>query len=135
MKIGELASAAGVNIETIRYYERQRLLPAPHRTESGYRQFDSGTLARVGFIKHAQDLGFSLSEIKDLIRIQDSPAGDCSTVRDLALQKITDIDRKVNQLISMREMLERAASACPGSGPVAFCTILNAITGEEVKQR
>src|SRR6266446_3467449 len=90
-----LAHEGGVNVETIRYYERHGLLPKPPRTPSGYRVFSDEAVTRLRFIKHAQDLGFSLREIKELLSLRVKPGSSCSDVRRKAEAKITDVDQKI----------------------------------------
>ncbi len=124
LKIGELAQQGQVNLQTIRYYEREGLLPKPPRLLSGYRVFTSDAVRRVRFIKRAQELGFSLKEIKELLSIRFDPKGDCSDVRKLAKAKVIDIDQKIRTLQAMRKVLGKLATACPGRGPLHECPIL-----------
>jgi len=90
-KIGEVAERGGVNLQTIRYYQRERLLPEPPRRPSGYRMFPEQTVRRVRFIRRAQELGFAIAEIRDLLSIQIDPKKECSDVKRLANAKIADI--------------------------------------------
>ena len=130
MKIGEAAREAGVNLDTLRYYERRGLLPEPPRRPSGYRVFDDGTVRRVRFIKRAQELGFTLNEIRDLMELRLAPEASCRDVRDKAAGKIESIDAKIQQLRSMREALEGLTAACSGRGPVEECPILASLADE-----
>ena len=102
LKIGEVAERSGVNLQTILYYERQKLLPEPPRLPSGYRMFPEQTVHRVRFIKRAQELGFSLAEILDLLSIQVDPKKECSDVKRLAKAKIADIEEKIRTLEAMK---------------------------------
>lgn len=120
---GEVAKRAGVNPETIRVYERERLLPRPARTASGYRQFPPEAVRRVRFVKQAQALGFSLREIRDLMALQDDPKADISDIRSKAAAKIAEIDAKVRDLTAMRDTLSRLAGRCPPAGPIDTCPI------------
>jgi len=122
--IAKAAREAGVNVETIRYYERRGLIDQP-RGLSGYRTYPEETIRRVRFIKRAQALGFSLREIKDLLALRRGRAGTSAEVRRKAEAKLAGIDGKIRELRAMREGLQTLAAACPGSGPVERCPILN----------
>ncbi|MCZ2075915.1 MAG: MerR family DNA-binding protein [Bryobacterales bacterium] len=124
IRIGELADQSQVNLQTIRYYEREGLLPKPPRLASGYRVFSPDAVRRVRFIKRAQELGFSLKEIKELLSIRVDPRRDCSDVQRLAKAKLADIDQKIRTLRAMKEVLSRLATVCPGRGPSTECPIL-----------
>ena len=101
LKSGALAERGGVNVQTIRYYEREGLLPPPPRLRSGYRMFPESAIQRVRFIKRAQQLGFALSEVRELLQIQIDPSRECSDVRRLAEAKIIDIEARIRTLQSM----------------------------------
>jgi MerR family mercuric resistance operon transcriptional regulator len=124
-----LAKEGGVNVETIRYYERHGLLPKPPRTPSGYRKFSGDAVARLRFIRRAQELGFSLKEIKDLLAIRLKPGSSCADVRRKAESKLADVDEKIRQLHDIREALLKMTKTCIGSGPVTNCSILEALNG------
>ncbi|HYO87582.1 MAG TPA: heavy metal-responsive transcriptional regulator [Candidatus Limnocylindrales bacterium] len=111
---GELAKAGGVNRETIRYYERHGLLPEPARSESNYCLFDARATERLRFIKRAQAVGFSLSEIRELLDIQFSPDAACGDVRGMVEAKIAAIEAQMRVLAEMRGVLLDLADACPG---------------------
>lgn len=127
---GEVARNCRVNLETIRYYERQGLLPKPARTQSGYRLFSRDAVRRVRFIKRSQELGFSLKEIKELLSLRIRPNATCAAVRKQAEAKIADIDQKIQRLRSVKEALERLTGACSGGGPVSECPILESLDPE-----
>jgi MerR family mercuric resistance operon transcriptional regulator len=131
LKIGEVAERGGVNLQTIRYYEREKLLPEPPRLASGYRMFPETAVNRVRFIKRAQELGFSLAEIRELLSIKIDPRKDCSDVQRLAKVKIVDIEEKIRTLESMKRVLSGLAESCPGRGPLSECPILESIESEE----
>src|SRR5436309_5094914 len=95
---GQLARRGGVNLESIRFYERQGLLPKPPRTFSGYRVFSEDSVRRIRFVKRAQELGFSLREIKELLALRLEPGTSCADVRRRAEAKLSDIDRKISDL-------------------------------------
>lgn len=124
---GRLASQGGVNLETVRYYERRGLLPKPLRTPAGYRTFDVEAVRRLRFIKQAQGLGFSLKEIKELLALRVDPRTSCADVRRRAEVKIADIEEKLRALRSMKRALVGLAAACRGRGPVSVCPILEAL--------
>jgi MerR family mercuric resistance operon transcriptional regulator len=123
----KLANEGGVNVETIRYYERHGLLPKPPRTHSGYRIFSDDAVRRLHFIKHAQDLGFSLKEIKELLSLKVKPGSSCGDVRRRAEAKIVDVDQKIQHLQEIKGALVELTSACSGQGPASRCTILQAL--------
>jgi MerR family mercuric resistance operon transcriptional regulator len=124
LKTGELARQAGVNLQTIRYYERQGLLPRPARTQAGYRMFAPETVGRVRFIKRAQELGFSLREIRALLALRVDGRTSCAEVRRRAQAKAADVEKKIRALEEIRAALERLTAACSGRGPVGECPIL-----------
>lgn len=124
LKIGELAEQAEVNLQTIRYYEREGLLPKPPRLASGYRVFTPDAVRRVRFIKRAQELGFTLMEIRELLSIRIDRESDCSDVQKLAKAKLMEIEEKIRTLQAMKKVLGRLATACPGRGPSSDCPIL-----------
>lgn len=125
--IGKMASAAEVSIETIRYYEREGLIPEPPRRSSGYRQYTPATIDRIRFIKQAKDLGFTLAEIKELLSLSIGPKTTCANVRSIAKAKIADIDAKITALKYIRLALAKLADQCQGGGPVSDCPILEAL--------
>jgi len=129
--IGKLAELAQVNVQTIRYYERRGLLRDPKRTASNYRVFGGDTLRRVRFIKRAQELGFTLTEIKELLELRASPRSCCEDVRSRSKEKIRDIDEKVKSLEGMRRALAELVRACSGRGPVTECPILESLEDEK----
>ncbi len=128
--IGELAKQANVHVETLRYYERRGLIPKPHRTVSNYRVYSSENLRRVKFIKQAQELGFSLNEIKKLLALRATPRARCADVRKYAAHKIEDIDGKIRSLTRMRKTLEKLIAECSGDGPATQCPILESLDSE-----
>jgi Cu(I)-responsive transcriptional regulator len=129
MWITETAREAGVNAQTLRYYERRGLLPRPPRRGSGYREYSDDAVRLVRFIKRAQDLGFSLDEVEQLVRLRGVRRNDRHRVRAIAARKIADIDRKIAQLMSMRGALHLLVQSCEGGG-AAECPIIEALNGE-----
>lgn len=134
IRIGELAERGGVNLQTIRYYEREELLPAPPRLASGYRIFPDSAVRRIRFIKRAQELGFSLAEIRELLTIQIDPRKNCSDVQRLAVAKVVNIEEKIRTLNAMKRVLNALTRNCNGRGPVSECPILESIDSEEVRR-
>ncbi|MCY7355571.1 MAG: heavy metal-responsive transcriptional regulator [Lysobacter sp.] len=127
MKIGELARRAGVNIDTVRYYERQSLLPAPHRMALGYRHYDPGDVARLRFVRRAKVLGFTLIEIRDLLKLSDHRDDDMGELKAVAGEKLADVESKLVELTCIRDGLKTLVDACPGHGALAQCPILHAL--------
>ena len=116
MKIGELASKAEVNIDTVRYYERQGLLPAPQRLRSGYRQYESEDVSRLRFVRRAKGLGFTLFEIRDLLELSGHRDRDMASMKIAAMQKLEDVEEKLAELTRIRDGLKTLVSSCPGHG-------------------
>jgi MerR family mercuric resistance operon transcriptional regulator len=134
LKIGEVAERSGVNLQTIRYYEREKLLPEPPRLASGYRVYPDQTVRRIRFIKRAQEIGFTLAEIRELLAIRISADRDSSDVRTIAQAKITDIDEKIQTLQRMKKALGRITQRCSGCVSASECPILESIDSEEMLQ-
>lgn len=124
LRSSELARRGGINLESIRFYENQGLLPKPPRTPSGYRIFPPETVRRVQFIKRAQELGFTLKQIRELLALSLDPDTRCGDVRRRAEEKLVDIDQKIKDLRQIKQTLTRLASACPGRGKTSDCPIL-----------
>jgi len=130
MRIGEVADRAGVNIQTMRYYERRRLVLPVRRRASGYREYHPDTPARVRFIKRAQDLGFSLQEVGELLGLRDRPSADAAHVRRVVRAKVADIDQRVQRLARMRGALVEMLDACErecATRPFTRCAIVEAL--------
>ncbi len=130
LTIGLLAKQAGVNLETVRFYERRGLLPRPPRTASGYRLFPAEAVRRLKFIRRAQDLGFSLAEIAELLSLRVSRRATSAEIRASAEAKITDIEAKMRSLESMKKTLRKLTKVCDGCAPIAQCPILESLDGE-----
>ena len=116
---GEVAHAAQVNIETLRYYERRGVIPTPGRSQSNYRKYPAETVPRVRFIKHAQDLGFTLEDIKALLALRATRGAKTEQVRSQAAAKVADIDLRIADLQRMRAALAHLVSECSGDGPAS----------------
>ena len=122
MTIGAVARAAGVRIETVRYYERTGLLESPPRTPAGYRQYATDAVDRLGFIKHAQRLGFSLAEVAELLALH-RDAVPCEDIKQRAAAKLATIDEKVAALLSVKAELLALVQRCE-SDCTTSCTVL-----------
>jgi Hg(II)-responsive transcriptional regulator len=129
--IGQVARAARVNVETLRYYERRRLLRAPRRDVNGYRAYDAESVRLVRFIKHAQALGFSLREVQALLRLRDTKGVPCTQVRARAEEKVAEIRAKERRLAAMRRALETLVATCRTERSRRECPILEALDQEE----
>mgnify|MGYP002625069696 CR=1 FL=1 len=126
--IGRAAEAAGVNVETVRFYERKGLIEQPPKPlAGGFREYDAATVARIRFVRQAQEIGFSLGAIADLLELRADPAADCAEVRARALEKRDGVQAKLEQLIRIRQALDTLIANCPGGGAIEACTILDAI--------
>lgn len=126
MKISEAALASGCHLETIRYYERIGLLPSPNRTGSGYRAYVAEDVERLRFITRGRDLGFSLEEIRSLLRLTQDPGLSCDEVDHLARQHLLDVQTRMADLQRMAIELERTILSCRG-GERGACTILETL--------
>ena len=129
--IGWLAKEAGVNVQTILYYERRGLLPAPSRSASGYRLFDDETVQRIRFIKRAQELGFSLKQIAALLALQEEKDASCAEVSSMAVGHLEDIEQKIRDLKRMQKALIPLVNDCPGKGSLKACPIMDSLEGDE----
>lgn len=127
LTIGTLARQAGVGVETVRFYERQGLLRQPPRQAGGYRSYPEGAVAQIRFIRQAQSLGFTLEEVGALLKLKIAAGTKCTAVRSRAVAKLSDVEERIRQLERIREALEKLVAACPGKGPLAACTILEAL--------
>lgn len=124
LTIGQLARAAGVGVETIRYYQRRALLPVP-QTSSGFRTYSSALAERIRFIKRAQELGFSLDEIGHLLMLEE--CNDKSAIRDIAQDRLTQVRSKLADLRQMESMLSQLIHACAAASQQAQCPIIEAL--------
>lgn len=129
MRIGEAAAQAGVNIQTLRYYERRGLLPRPARQRSGYRDVHDETVRMVRFIKRAQDLGFSLNDAAALLRLRNERGRDRRRVQAVARARLAEVDQKIQRLQAMRDALAKMLHACE-QGHSIDCPIIEALEVE-----
>jgi MerR family copper efflux transcriptional regulator len=129
--IGAVAKRAGVAIDTIRYYEREGLLPEPTRRPSGYRSYGEGTVERLRFIRRAKTLGFTLEEIRGLLALSADRQRGVGAVKQRAQRRLADIEARIAELERVRAGLAELIEACPGHGAPEQCPILRALGGEE----
>ena len=127
LTIGQVAHHAGVNVETVRFYERRGLLAEPERRASGYRQYGADVVARLRFIRRAKELGFSLNEIAELLALRLNPKATRADVRQRTEAKIADIEAKIKDLHRMKATLVKLAVSCRGHGSISDCPILEAL--------
>jgi MerR family transcriptional regulator, copper efflux regulator len=125
--IGQVAKRSGISVETIRYYEKEGLLEEPERKESGYRQYQQDAITRLSFIKQGKELGFSLREISELLSIKSDGKNLCHEVKQLAQEKLDNIESKIKMLQRMRKSLKKLVDSCPGQAALNECPILDAL--------
>lgn len=126
LTIKKVAQQAGVGVETVRFYEREKLIPEPPRTKSGYRQYTPEAILRLKFIKRAQALGFTLPEIKEFLTLKVGAKTKREDFRKKTRKKIADIQTKIDTLQQIKRTLEHITEACHGNGPLSSCPILKA---------
>lgn len=127
MTVGEVATRARVNIQTVRYYERRGLLPVPRRSAAGYRQYPEDVVPRIRFIKRAQELGFALEEAAELLALRVRHGEACHDVSDRVKAKVTLVRQKLRELEGLERVLEGLVEACERRAPTAECPILEAL--------
>jgi len=134
MRIGQLAKEAGVGVETVRFYEQKGLMAQPPKPETGgYREYPAESVHRIRFIRSAQQIGFSLGEIDELLELEAGNNTRCIDVRKRAEVKLEDVLVKIDNLKSIRKALEMLINACPGKGSVRKCSILEAINSGDIR--
>jgi MerR family copper efflux transcriptional regulator len=130
LTIGAVAKRVGVAIDTIRYYEREGLLPAPERRASGYRMYGEATLAQLRFIRRAKDMGFTLEEIRELLALSTDRRRGVNAVKKRVEQRVAVIDARIGELQRVRDGLVQLVASCPGHGAPEKCPILRALVDE-----
>lgn len=130
MQIGQLARRADVTVDTVRYYERNGILPKPDRQASGYRRYAEDDVARLRFVRRAKALGFTLIEIRDLLAMSGQRAEDMAGLKSTAVEKLGKIENKITELTRIRNGLLTLVDSCPGHGPLDHCPILAALAEE-----
>ena len=131
LTISKVAKRAGINLQTVRYYERQGLLAPVSRTDAGYRIFSSDAVRRIRFIKRAQELGFSLKEIKELLSLRIDAHTTQADIRKRTRTKIADVEQKILHLQAIHASLLRMAEDCSGCGALKDCPILESLDGKD----
>jgi MerR family mercuric resistance operon transcriptional regulator len=124
LTIGQLASAAGVNFETVRYYERIGLMPSPARTASGHRAYEQAHLRRLAFIRRARELGFSIEDIRTLLALAEPSRVSCAEVSEIARTHLDDVRAKLADLMRLEGILAATIARCPGD-PAPSCPVLD----------
>lgn len=126
MQIGDLAQRTGVNVETIRYYERIGVLPQPHRQSNGRRKYGEGDRQRLSFIRHARELGFDLGSVRTLLTLQELPEASCERAAELAQTQLVEVEKRIAHLLNLRKELSRMVAECR-RGVVSDCRVIEAI--------
>lgn len=127
MRIGELAKATDTQVETIRYYEREALLPQPGRTDGNYRVYGPEHVERLSFIRYCRGLGMALDEIRELLRLKDSPPQDCSGINALIDEHIKHVAVRIKELKVLQRQLVELRTGCAGKASVSECGVLSGI--------
>ena len=127
LRIGQVSKLAGVTVESVRFYERRGLVPSPRRLRSGYRVFGPDAVRRIRFVRHAQELGFSLDEISELLSLRVHARTSCGSVQEAAQRRLADVETKLARLSSIRSCLLELLSACSRREATEPCPILGAL--------
>jgi MerR family mercuric resistance operon transcriptional regulator len=127
MRIGEVAGRSRVSVETVRFYERQGLLSRPPRPASGFRDYPAAAVSRIVFIRRAQQLGFSLAEVKDLLQLRVRAGASCEAVRRRAEAKLADVQARIADLRRIQKSVARLVESCEQREPTGNCPILDAL--------
>ncbi|HEX2286445.1 MAG TPA: MerR family DNA-binding protein [Mycobacterium sp.] len=127
MRTSEVAEQADVNSQTLRYYERRGLLPAPERTASGYRAYTADAVRVVRFVKRAQQLGFTLNDVEELLHLAGGGPASCDAAKAMARARITELEQRIEELVSMRDALTRLVDTCDRPRSERDCPILQDI--------
>ena len=131
MRSGQVARDAGVNVETLRYYERRGILQAPERRASGYREYTEEAVGVVRFVKRAQELGFSLEEIETLLTLAAGGPESCDSARALASRRLGELDAKMRSIRAMQDSLRRLVATCEMPRAERDCPLLDALGGRD----
>jgi MerR family mercuric resistance operon transcriptional regulator len=130
LTIGQLAAAAGVNLETVRYYERINLMPLPARTASGYRAYEAAHVRRLAFIRRARELGFSIEQIRALLALAQPSRSSCTEVRKIAWTHLQEVRAKIADLARLESILAETIARCSGD-PAPSCPVLDMLATPE----
>ncbi len=134
LSIGKLARQSGVGVDTVRYYEREGLLPEAPRSGSGYRQYSAGDIDRLRFIRRAKTLGFSLGEIAELLSLNQA-RGSRAPVKKLAERRLAELNQKLQELTAIRDALATLVRRCSGSGSLNGCPIIEGVLAHDTPAR
>ncbi len=132
LTIGKLAKQSGVGIDTVRFYEREGLLPKATRTQSGYRLYSVADVDRLRFIRRAKGLGFSLDEIAELLKLN-AAQGNRASVKKLAQHRLSDLNQKISEMTAIRDALAALVHQCSGEGSLKGCPIIEGVLAHETK--
>jgi MerR family transcriptional regulator, copper efflux regulator len=127
LSIGQVAKRTMLTVETIRFYEKKGLIIPPQRSDTGYRLYPSTTIKRVLFIQHAKKVGFTLKEIKELLYLRKTPGTSCTEIKLRSLDKLAEIERKIEGLKKIKQALSLMLIHCSGSGDLSECPILETL--------
>jgi DNA-binding transcriptional MerR regulator len=128
LTIGKLAKATGTKVVTVRYYEQAGLLPLPPRTPGNYRAYGADHLHRLRFIRRCRDLGFTLDQVRDLLRLSSQEDQPCGEVNRISAEHLTEIEQKIADLTRLADELRRINGRCQGGGVIANCRIIEALS-------
>src|SRR5438105_13068403 len=131
MRTGELAAHAGVNVQTVRFYERRGILPKPARTPSGYRVYSAEAVRLIRFIKRAQELGFTLDEVEELLRLRNNRRSGCGVVKTAGQAKMAAVEAKIASLNAMKRAVAVLLATCERNDRDRECPILEALEGPD----
>lgn len=136
MRIGEVAQEAGVGVETIRYYETRGLIQKPLRpANGGFRVYPVDAVHRIRFVRRAQQLGFALNEISELLELEVDPSTRCADIRMRAEDKLEDVNARIADLKQISGALKKLIKSCPGQGPAQKCSILDTLRNGDGEMR
>lgn len=133
ISIGKAAKETMVSVETIRFYEKQGLLVTPQRNASGYRQYPQDAIKRIFFIQRAKEVGFTLKEIKELLCLRKKPGTSCTEIKLRSLEKIEEVEKKIQDLEKIKQALSLMVIRCSGSGDLSDCPILESLDFGEIQ--
>jgi len=134
LTIGQVAKSTGLTVDAVRFYERKKLIHEPQRNASGYRQYSYDAIRKIVFVKRAQECGFTLNEIKELLDLRESDDACCADIKTRVQEKISYIKMKISELEKFQEALEELNSICSGKGPISECPIIDALKRVEIKK-
>lgn len=131
LSIGQIAKQTGITVETVRFYEKKKLVEKPQRSESGYRQYPPETIKRVHFIQRAKEVGFTLKDIGELLDLRQEPGTSCTDIKLRATQKIAEVENKIRDLEIIHDALFSMIKKCKDTGSLSQCPILEELEMDE----